>query len=217
MAGQDIKDLAKIDPEFEAFLKTLPVVPQLRGDIPTLRKQLSEAKRKQQAAAGLVETPLDIKEEDITVTARDGYLIPVRTYKPKDPPEGGSPLIVLYHGGGFCLGDLQNEELNCRNFVKDLGAVCVNVDYRLAPEYKFPTALNDSWDVLQWAARNASSLGADTSQGFILFGTQPERAYPLFLAISLVTLPYHHLSQVSPHRSHSCSTFVILQLSLGPT
>jgi acetyl esterase/lipase len=101
-------------------------------------------------AAGPPGTPEGIEEEDITVMARDGYKIPVRIYKPTSPPAGGSPLIVLYHGGGFCLGDLSNEELNSRNCTKAYGAVCINVDYRLAPEYKFPVALEDSWDVLAW-------------------------------------------------------------------
>ena len=95
-------------------------------------------------------TPQDIAEEDFGVSARDGYEIPVRSYKPKDPPSSGSPLIVLYHGGGYCLGDLSNEEMNCRNFCREFGAVCLNVDYRLGPEHKFPAAVNDSWDVIQW-------------------------------------------------------------------
>lgn len=57
---------------------------------------------------------------------------------------------MVLHGGGFCLGGLENEELNCRNFAEKLGAVCVNVDYRLAPEHPFPAAVDDSWDALKW-------------------------------------------------------------------
>lgn len=101
-------------------------------------------------ATGASGPPDGVKEEDITVKARDGFDIPVRIYKPRTRPASGSPLIVLYHGGGYCLGDLSNEELNSRNFTKAFGAVCINVDYRLAPEHKFPTAVDDSWDVLQW-------------------------------------------------------------------
>jgi acetyl esterase/lipase len=102
-------------------------------------------------ASGVTPTaPEHIVEQDITIPARDGFEIPVRIYKPKSPPASGSPLIVFYHGGGFCLGDLSSEELNCRNFCTEFGAVCVNVDYRLGPEYKFPIAIYDSWDVLEW-------------------------------------------------------------------
>lgn len=56
----------------------------------------------------------------------------------------------MLHGGGWCLGGLENEELNCRNFAQRLGCVCLNVDYRLAPEHPFPAAVNDSWDALKW-------------------------------------------------------------------
>ena len=135
-------------------MKTLPAVPRLRGDIPSLRQQLADAKRRMNEASGIAPGTLtDIQEEDFTVTAKDGFRIPVRTYKPKNNSATGGPLIVLYHGGGFCLGDLSSEELNCRNFCREFGAVCVNVEYRLGPEYKFPTAIHDSWDVLEWVSR----------------------------------------------------------------
>ena len=69
------------------------------------------------------------------------------------------------------MGDLSDEEVNCRLlFSRDLGAVCVNVEYRLAPDHPFPTWINDAWDALQWCAQHASELGADPSQGFIVGG-----------------------------------------------
>lgn len=75
-------------------------------------------------------------------------------------------------GGGFCVGSPDGEALSCRAFVEQYGAVCVNVDYRLAPEHPFPAAVTDSWDALQWAAANATTrLKADPSKGFIVGGT----------------------------------------------
>lgn len=72
------------------------------------------------------------------------------------------------------MGDLTDEDQNCRMFARDLGAVCVNVDYRLAPEHPFPTGVEDCWDALQWCARTAMPsseiLPADPSQGFIVGG-----------------------------------------------
>jgi acetyl esterase/lipase len=132
---------------------------------------LFDRKKAMTAAASDSSLTQGVKEEDITVPARDGYNIPVRTYKPESPPAGGSPLIVFYHGGGFVIGGLEGEELNCRLFVQKFGCVCVNVDYRLAPEHPFPTPVLDSWDVTKWAAANASKLGADPSKGFIVGGT----------------------------------------------
>ena len=63
---------------------------------------------------------------------RDGQEITLRIYTPKKllVPPGGSPLFVAFHEGGFHMGDLTDEELNCRSFSKELGFVCVNVDYR---------------------------------------------------------------------------------------
>lgn len=84
---------------------------------------------------------------------------------------GGSPLAVIYHGGGWCIGGLENEELLCRLITSRLGFVSVNVDYRLAPEYQFPIPVEDCHDATKWAAANASSLGADPSKGFIISGT----------------------------------------------
>jgi acetyl esterase/lipase len=58
--------------------------------------------------------------------------------------------MVMYHGGGFFMGDLDTETSNCAILCEHMGFVVVDVDYRLAPEYPFPTGINDSWDALQW-------------------------------------------------------------------
>lgn len=126
----------------------MPEVPRLQDDIYAVRAMMSE--RRNAMAAVQQDDVSGIEEVDITAPARDGYQIPVRVYKPETPPAGGSPLIVFYHGGGFCLGGLENEEVNCRRFAKEFGAVCVNVDYRLAPEHPFPVPINDSWDACKW-------------------------------------------------------------------
>ncbi|KAK2026539.1 alpha/beta-hydrolase [Colletotrichum zoysiae] len=115
--------------------------------------------------------PQQVREEDRKIPARDGYELTIRVYTPVGaPPEGGRPLVVMHHEGGWWSGDLSDEEVNCRLFSRDLGAVCVNVDYRLAPEFAFPTFINDCWDALQWVAENASSLGANPSRGFVIGG-----------------------------------------------
>lgn len=112
-----------------------------------------------------------VKETDHQVAMRDGHKITCRVYQPETPPANGSPLIVIYHGGGWCIGGLENEELLCRLLTSRLGATCVNVDYRLAPEHKWPVGPDDCYDATKWAAANASSLGADPSKGFIIGGT----------------------------------------------
>lgn len=72
----------------------------------------------------------EVDESYRQVPTRDGAEIRVKVYQPKQPPKEGSPLIVQYHEGGFAMGDLTDEDLNCRMFARDLGAVCLNVEYR---------------------------------------------------------------------------------------
>jgi acetyl esterase/lipase len=74
----------------------------------------------------------EVSERDAKIMMRDGKDITIRIYTPKISrvPSGGSPLYVAYHEGGFSMGDLTDEELNCRAFSKEFGCVCVNVDYR---------------------------------------------------------------------------------------
>lgn len=119
----------------------------------------------------LGEPPSTMKIENLTYTTRDGTSLRARLYKPTSPPKTGSPLAVIYHGGGFCIGAPEGEEQTCRNLVQAFGATCLSMQYRLAPQFPFPHAVNDAWDALLWAAKNATSLGADPNTGFIIGGT----------------------------------------------
>lgn len=112
-----------------------------------MRATLSERKRK--LSAEMLKGAEQVDKTDLTVPARDGYQIPIRTYRPQGGAEG-LPLVILMHGGGFCLGGLENEELLCHKFAELKGVITVNVDYRLAPEHAFPTAVHDAWDVAKW-------------------------------------------------------------------
>ena len=113
----------------------------------------------------------ELKRSGIHYTTSDGTRNRAILFQPASPPQDGSPLIVMLHGGGFCLGLPESEEQTCRACVQALGAVCLSFSYRLAPEFKFPYAVLDSWDALKFAAENASSFGADPSKGFIVGGT----------------------------------------------
>ncbi|KAJ4258892.1 hypothetical protein NW762_007979 [Fusarium torreyae] len=156
------------DPDFEQYYSHIKPMPKLddiaipvsvvRSMVPT-PENLSEA------------TSQDgVKRSQISIPTRDGSTIMALLYQPQEPPTQGSPLIVFYHGGGWCLGSPLSEDKNCKNAVKRYGAVCVNVDYRLAPEFAFPIPVNDAWDALKWIAGNSQQLGADTSRGFMLYG-----------------------------------------------
>lgn len=116
-------------------------------DIPSMRKFLADAKAGASAAAG--DFP-SVKETDHQVSMRDGHKILVRTYAAASPSSAGSPLAVLYHGGGWCIGDVTAEEALSRLLVSKLGMTVANVDYRMGPEHPFPAAHNDSYDATKW-------------------------------------------------------------------
>jgi acetyl esterase len=88
-----------------------------------------------------------------------GGEIPVRLYASE---RGGlRPALVYFHGGGFVFGNLDTHDAVCRALAKESGAVVISVDYRLAPEHKFPAAVDDSYAATVWVAANAEKLGID--------------------------------------------------------
>ena len=84
--------------------------------------------------------------------------IPVRIYRPT--PAAEQPLVVYFHGGGWVVGNLDSHDAICRRLAREAGAVVVAVDYRLAPEHKFPSAVEDCYDAVCWAADHAAELGS---------------------------------------------------------
>jgi acetyl esterase len=96
--------------------------------------------------------------EDRTVDG-DGGPIPVRIYRPASA--GPLGLLVWYHGGGFVIGGIDTADATARDLTVGAGCVVVSVDYRLAPEHRFPAAPDDAWTVLRWAVDHAAELGAD--------------------------------------------------------
>ncbi len=71
------------------------------------------------------------------------------------------PAVVYIHGGGFIAGDLDSEDVRCVRFANEAGCVVVSVEYRLAPEHRYPAALDDCYAVLCWTASSAAELGVD--------------------------------------------------------
>jgi acetyl esterase len=91
--------------------------------------------------------------------------VPLRIYYPREPTAASlSPAYVYAHGGGFVVGDLDMVETICRSICATAGIVVVSVDYRLAPEHKFPRGLEDMIAVTRHVARNGASLGIDVTR-----------------------------------------------------
>ena len=85
--------------------------------------------------------------------------IPLRLYA--NEYGGLRPALVYFHGGGFVFGNLDTHDAVCRAIAKASDAVVISVDYRLAPEHKFPAAVDDSYAATVWIAANAERLGID--------------------------------------------------------
>jgi acetyl esterase len=106
--------------------------------------------------------PVIASVQDHAVPARDGQQIAVRLYRPDDATL--LPALLFFHGGGFVIGSIETHDILCRQLSLLSGCAVLSVNYRLAPEYKFPTADNDAWDALQWLRANAAGLRIDAAR-----------------------------------------------------
>jgi acetyl esterase len=128
------------------------------GHLPLHALTPQQARAAYTAGAGVLElpsTPL-ARMENFSVPARDGFDIPVRLVAPSTEP---LPVLVYFHGGGFTIGSVATHDGLCRRLAQLSGCAVLSVDYRLAPEHKFPTAYDDAWDVVQWVAQHGSTRG----------------------------------------------------------
>jgi len=103
---------------------------------------------------------------DSTIASEDGHRIPIRIYRPEEQ-NPRAPLMVYYHQGGGVVGDLDWPNAFCSMISKAAGCPVISVDYRLAPEHKFPKGLEDCITAYEWGLRNAESLGAPSGMAAI--------------------------------------------------
>ncbi len=117
------------------------------------------------ASEQMARPPLDVhKVEDRRIETPAGKL-GIRVYWPRHAKTGEQlPVAVFFHGGGFVLCDLDTHDPIARYLCRHGDCIVVNVDYRLAPEHKFPAAVDDAYAAVRWAANAAEELGADPRQ-----------------------------------------------------
>jgi len=100
------------------------------------------------------------KVEDLQASGANGN-IPLRSYTPPESGPAPLPVLIFFHGGGFVIGNLDTHDGLCRVLCRESGARVIAVDYRLAPEHKFPAAVDDAYAAICWVAANADRLGVD--------------------------------------------------------
>jgi acetyl esterase len=148
----------------------MPLDPQMKALLDAMAKAklaafhtLTPAAARQQMAQRVAPGVPDpvAKVEDRTIPG-PGDAIPIRIYTPAGAGPFGA--LVYFHGGGWVLGDIQMTDQPCRMVANASGCVVVSVDYRLAPEHKFPAAPDDCYAVTQWLSDNAPVVNVDRAR-----------------------------------------------------
>ena len=153
-SGMQTGRMVDMDPELEPFIPLFP--PADLTDPVTARKDLAEL-----AAAVPAPDTAGMEIQDRTVPADPE--VAVRIYRPRR----AQGAIVWLHGGGFVMGDLDTEHPWAARLADGSGAVVISVGYRLAPEHRFPAALDDAYAVLTWTAEHAAELGIDLARNAV--------------------------------------------------
>lgn len=122
-----------------------------------------QARASYAAAAGVLDmAPHKMaRVDELQVPARDRTLLPARLVAPSHER---LPVLLYLHGGGFTIGSVATHDTLCRHLAHLAQCAVVSLDYRLAPEHRFPTAAHDAWDTLRWLAWQGETLGLDTSR-----------------------------------------------------
>src|SRR5690606_22453223 len=131
------------------------------NDLPATRRMVNGM-----IAAIKAEVPpiAGVEIEDRSAPGRDrGPDVPVRVYRPSSAGEP-LPALLWMHAGGWVLGDLEMDDLALAALAKEIGCAIVSVDYRLAPEHRFPAALDDGYAALTWLAGESRALGIDAAR-----------------------------------------------------
>ena len=196
-----------LDPDIAAFLRSLQ---QLDAPEPGGNAAAQARARLRALTADHLDRAarLEVAEVASTVLADS---VPARVYRPH--AVAPAPTVVYLHGGGWVAGDLDTHDVHARTLCRDLDAVVVSVDYRLAPEHPFPAAVDDAYAALTWVARHVEVFGGDParlavsgdSAGATLSAVCAQQAHAdgLSLAAQLLVYPSTDMAGVYPSRAEN--------------
>lgn len=150
------KELSTIHPELQTVARKLPAITYSRKNLWLMNwvMRLRPSPK----------TPADILIENIFIPAQpDQARIRLRIYKPRSAGVP-TPALIWLHGGGYVLGNPEQDDECCAQYGRELGITVFSVDYRYAPKYPFPIGLEDSYAALRWVAAQAQSLSVDVQR-----------------------------------------------------
>lgn len=154
-----------LHPELTAFLDLveegrLAGRPPLHALSPVLARETFE-----QASAGLVWSwPQQVARRELTATTRDGTSLALRLYLPEIERDEPWPVLLYFHGGGYVVGSLDSHDGICAELAWRTPCAVLAVDYRRAPEHRFPTTLFDAEDALRWLVTDGGAHGLDATR-----------------------------------------------------
>ncbi|WP_424928178.1 alpha/beta hydrolase [Amaricoccus tamworthensis] len=147
-----------VHPQIQAIIdmmaeRNIPMVQDLTTDAARQQSEAMAAARRENYP------PPEVMEVENTSTGAGYGHVPVRIYRTSNAVN--APVIVFYHGGGHVLGSLDSYDTTARHMAISCGCTLVSVDYRMAPEFPYPAAVDDCFDATRWVADNAETLRVD--------------------------------------------------------
>ncbi|MHC5351622.1 alpha/beta hydrolase [Metapseudomonas furukawaii] len=151
-----------LHPELTAFLD-LVEEGRLAGRKPLHALEPQAAREEfEQASAGLLwPWPEQVRRRELSARSRDGARLGLRLYLPQVEADGPWPVLLYFHGGGYVVGSLDSHDGVCAELAWRTPCAVLAVDYRRAPEHRFPTALHDAEDALRWLVEEGAGHGLD--------------------------------------------------------
>lgn len=151
-----------LHPDAQAFME----MREAAGLRPVTELSVADAREQSIRLSRLFSESVEVAHvEDVAIDGPRG-LIPLRLYRPAsattlgDPP----PVLVYFHGGGWVLGNLETVDMVCRVHANAVPCVVVSVNYRHAPDDRWPAAADDCYGATVWVAENAAQLGVDATR-----------------------------------------------------
>ena len=150
-----------VDPEAQAYLDSTAEL----GQAPLAELGAVAARRvaveRAPGLGGTLEPVARVEDRKLPGPAGE---IPIRVYWPAAAASAPLPVLAFFHGGGWVTGDLDTHDSACRGLANRAGCLVVAVDFRCAPEHRFPAALDDCWAATEWLAREGATLGGDPAR-----------------------------------------------------
>lgn len=147
-----------LSPDLASFLDLCAMAPPMSAMTP------SQARAAYDAASLLIDLPgADVEVEALAIPGSGDHQIPARLYRSRSSPMP-SPVLLFFHGGGYVLGNLDSHDSLCRDLAAFSGGAVLAVDYRLAPEHRFPAAFEDAVDAHRWLLTHGAEHALDAGR-----------------------------------------------------